>query len=255
VLLTIQNLTKQFGGLTAVNRLDLNVERGSLAGLIGPNGAGKTTVFNLITGFMRPTSGKILLGGEDITGRKPHKIAKKGVVRTFQTTSVFPDLTVRQNLMAACHLEPQFGFWESVFQLGRARRAQRMRSERANEILHFVGLDVFSDWPARTLAHGQQRILGIGMALAAEPDVLLLDEPVCGMNAQEVGEARTIIERIWENGVTIILIEHNMGLTMSLCQRVTVLNFGNKIAEGSPDEISRDEDVIQAYLGSSEKYA
>jgi branched-chain amino acid transport system ATP-binding protein len=254
-MLTIEGLTKQFGGLTAVNRFDLRVEKGSLAGLIGPNGAGKTTVFNLITGFLRPTSGKIVFEGEDITGRKPHRIAKKGIVRTFQTTSVFPDLTVAQNMMAACHLKPPFGFWESVFQPGPARRKQAGRIERANELIHFVELDVFKDRPARTLAHGHQRILGIGMALAAEPDVLLLDEPVCGMNAQEVEEAKAIIERIWQSGVTIVLIEHNMGLTMSLCQTVTVLNFGNKIAEGSPDEIGRNEEVIQAYLGSTENHA
>lgn len=254
-MLTIEGLTKQFGGLTAVNRFDFNVEKGSLAGLIGPNGAGKTTVFNLITGFLRPTSGRIVLEGEDITGRKPHKIAQKGVVRTFQTTSVFPDLPVIQNMLAACHLEPRFGFWDSVFQLGPARRKQARRLERAHEIIHFVGLDLFKDRPARTLAHGHQRILGIGMALAAEPNVLLLDEPVSGMNAQEVEDAKAIIKRIWQSGVTIVLIEHNMGVTMSLCHKVTVLNFGNKIAEGSPDEIGRNQEVIQAYLGSTDNHA
>ncbi len=254
-MLTIKGLTKRFGGLTAVNRFDFNVEKGSLVGLIGPNGAGKTTVFNLITGFLRPSSGKIVLKGEEITGKKPHKIAQKGIVRTFQATSVFPDLPVEQNMLAACYLEPRFGFWDSLFQFGPTRRKQARRLERAHEIVQFVGLDAFKDRPARALAHGHQRILGIGMALAAEPDVLLLDEPVCGMNAQEVEEAKAIIERIWQRGVTIVLIEHNMGVTMSLCQKVTVLNFGNKIAEGPPEEIGRDPEVIQAYLGSADNHA
>lgn len=253
-MLEIIRLTKHFGGLTAVNELELNINQGEIVGLIGPNGAGKTTVFNLITGFLKPSRGKILFYKEDITAKKPYSIAGKGIVRTFQAASVFPDFTVLENIMIACYLKPKIGFWEAAFHLSRYRRKEKYVLGRALEIIRFVGLDEIRDVPARSLPHGYQRMLGIAIALAAEPKLLLLDEPLSGMNAEEVNKTKILIHRIWEMGITILLIEHNMGAVMSLCQRIVVLNFGNKIAEGSPDQIRENGEVIKAYLGTM-KYA
>jgi len=251
-MLEIKALTKYFGGLAAVQSLNLRISRDEIVGLIGPNGAGKTTVFNLVTGFLRPTGGRIMFAGEDITDRKPHSIAERGVARTFQATCLFAEFSVLQNVIAACHLKPKFSFWEAAFHTPRNRRKEESILSRALEIVQFVGLDTVKDMPARSLPHGHQRILGIAIALAAEPKLLLLDEPLSGMNAEEVNNAKEIIHKIWKNGITILLIEHNMGAIMSLCQRIVVLNFGNKIAEGSPDEIRENKEVIQAYLGTVE---
>lgn len=249
-MLKIRGLTRYFGGLAAVSELDMSVSRGELVGLIGPNGAGKTTVFNLVTGFLRPTKGKIMLDGKDIAGQKPHSIAEKGIVRTFQATSLFPDFTVLQNILAACHLKPKVGFWEATLHTSGSHKKEEHILGRALEITQFVGLDGARDMPIATLPHGHKRILGIAIALAAEPKLLLLDEPLSGMNAEEVADAMALINRIWQSGTTILLIEHNMRAAMSLCQRITVLNFGRKIAEGSPEEIRENKEVIQAYLGA-----
>jgi branched-chain amino acid transport system ATP-binding protein len=251
-MLEIKGLTKHFGGLAAVDGLDLNVSKREIVGIIVPNGAGKTTAFNLITGFLRPTKGKVVFDGQDVTGQKPHFVAGEGIVRTFQATSVFPDFTVLQNIMAAYQLKPKVGFWEAAFHTPSSRRKEEYILDRALEIVRFVGLDNAKNMPARSLPHGHQRILGIAIALAAEPKLLLLDEPLSGMNAEEVNNAKSLIHRIWQRGITILLIEHNMGATMSLCQRIAVLNFGNKIAEGSPDQIKQNKEVIQAYLGTVE---
>ncbi len=251
-MLQINRLTKCFGGLTALNRLDLNIYKGEIMGLIGPNGAGKTTVFNIITGFLRPTAGKIVFEGEDITAKKPHLIAQKGIVRTFQANSIFPDFTVLENIMAGCYLKPKVGFWEAAFHLRSNRHKEEFIRSRALKIIEFMGLHSSRNMVARYLPHGHQRVLGIAIALAAEPQLLLLDEPFSGMNAEEVNNTKTLIHKIWQSGVTVLLIEHNMGAIMTLCQRIAVLNFGNKIAEGSPDEIGRNKDVIQAYLGTAE---
>lgn len=248
-MLEIRGLTKRFGGLVAVAGLDLTVNQGELVGLIGPNGAGKTTVFNLITGFLRPTSGKVIFEGKNVTGRKPHSIAEKGIGRTFQATSLFPYLTVLQNIIAACHLRPKIGFWEATLHTSSSHRKEELSLGRALEITKFVGLDGVKDIPAQSLPHGHKRILGIAIALAAEPKLLLLDEPITGMNAEEVSEAIAVIRRIWQRGTTILVIEHNMRAAMSLCQRLVVLNFGKKITEGSPEDVRKNKDVIQAYLG------
>lgn len=254
-MLEIKGLTKYFGGLAAVSGLDLSISQGEILGLIGPNGAGKTTAFNLITGFLRPTKGRIMFAGRDVTGQKPHSIAAKGVVRTFQATSLFPDFTVLQNIMAACHLKPKVGFWEAALHTPSSHKKEEYFLSRALEIAQFVELDGVRDMPAQSLPHRHKRILGIAIALAAEPKLLLLDEPLSGMNAEEVGEAMVLINRIWQRGITILLIEHNMRAAMSLCQRIAVLNFGRKIAEGSPEEIRENRDVIQAYLGVGEHAA
>lgn len=251
-MLEIKGLTKHFGGLAALNGLDLNIRRGEIVALIGPNGAGKTTVFNLITGFLRPTSGKIVFVGEDITARKPHSVAERGIARTFQATSVFREFTVLQNIIAAYQRMPKVGLWEAAFHTPSSHRKEKYILNRALEIITFVGLDKVKDRFAQSLPHGHQRMLGIAIALAAQPKLLLLDEPLSGMNAEEVNNAEALIHRIWQSGITILLIEHNMAATMSLCQRIAVLNFGNKIAEGTPDQIKQNKEVIQAYLGTVE---
>jgi branched-chain amino acid transport system ATP-binding protein len=249
-MLEIKGLTRHFGGLVAVNGLDISINQGELVGLIGPNGAGKTTVFNLITGVLRPTSGRIMFNGKDITGQKPHSIAEKGIVRTFQSTSLFPDFTVLQNVTAACHLKPRVRFLEAALHIASSHNKEKIVLSRALEITKFVGLDAVKDVSSQSLPHGHKRILGIAIALAAEPKLLLLDEPLSGMNAEEVANAVVLINSIWQRGTTILLIEHNMRAAMSLCQRLVVLNFGKKIAEGSPVEIRGNTAVIQAYLGA-----
>jgi branched-chain amino acid transport system ATP-binding protein len=249
-VLEIEGLAKYFGGLAAVNGLDMSVNSGDIVGLIGPNGAGKTTVFNLITGFLRPTKGRVTFEGKDITAKKPHSIAENGIVRTFQATNIFPDFTVLKNIVLACHLKPKISFWETVLRTRSSQHKEKDILQRSQKILGLVGMEAMADITAGTLAHGHKRLLGIAIALAAEPKLLLLDEPFSGMNAEEVSETMRVINRLWQSGITILLIEHNMRAAMNLCQRIVVLNFGKKIAEGSPEEIKGNNDVIQAYLGA-----
>jgi len=251
-MLEIEGLTKYFGGLAAVSGLDMSVNAGEIVGLIGPNGAGKTTVFNLITGFLRPTKGRVIFERENITAKKPHYIAEKGMVRTFQATNIFPDFTVLKNIVLAYYLKSNIGFWETVFHTRSSRFKEEDIRQRSQTILEMVGMEAMADIAAGTLAHGHKRMLGIAIALAAEPKLLLLDEPLTGMNAEEVSGTMGVINRLWQSGITILLIEHNMRAAMSLCQRIVVLNFGKKITEGSPEEIKGNNDVIQAYLGAGE---
>ncbi|MEW6668666.1 MAG: ABC transporter ATP-binding protein [Thermodesulfobacteriota bacterium] len=253
--LEVNELTKYFGGLAAVNGLDFTVGRGEMVGLIGPNGAGKTTVFNLITGFLPPTKGKIVFKGKEVTHKKPHAIARTGIVRTFQTTTLFPGFSVLNNIIAGCYLKSQAGFWGAVLHSASSRRKEQDVLARAMKILHFVGLSAVKDQPARRLPHGHRRILGIAVAMAADPQLLLLDEPLSGMNADEVGRAVSLITRIREEGTTILLIEHNMRAAMNLCQRIIVLEMGRKIAEGRPEEVRANEEVIKAYLGTGKHAA
>jgi len=247
----IEGLTKNFGGLTAVDNFTLKIQPNEKVGLIGPNGAGKTTVFNMITGFLRPTAGKITFLGKDITGSSPHSIARKGIVRTFQLTSVFPNLTVLDNLISAHNLNLHIGFWEAVLHTPGNRKKEDEIRHKSIEIMEFLGLEEFRDRTAQNLPHGYKRILGIAIALAAEPRLLLLDEPLTGMNAGEVETAIELINKIWQSGITVLLIEHNMRAAMGLCQRIAVIDFGKKIAEGTPQEVQNNEEVIQAYLGRS----
>lgn len=251
-MLEIKGLTKHFGGLVAVNNLDITVNQGEIVGLIGPNGAGKTTVFNLITGSIRPTKGQIIFERADITGQSTHWIAEKGIVRTFQETALLPDLTVLLNILASCYLHPKAGVWEAIFNTPSCRKKEQRTFGQVMGVLHFLGLDRVKDELARNLPHGYQRLLGIAIALSANPKLLLLDEPLSGMNAAEVNQALMIINMIRLSGTTILFVEHNMRAVMKLCNRIVVLNFGRKVAEGLPQEVKRNKDVIEAYLGAGD---
>ncbi len=249
-MLEIRGLTKFFGGLEAVSNVDMTVQTGQIMGLIGPNGAGKTTFFNLLTGVIGPTRGSVIFEGEDITGKKPHNVAKKGMIRTFQATNIYPDFTVLDNIVLSCHLRPGVGFLETMLHTRSGRRKDREILDRSLAILREVGLDGLAHVTARNLAHGHKRTLGIAAALACGPKLLMLDEPLSGMNGEEVTETMKLITRLWEKGMTILLIEHNMRATMSLCHKIVVISFGKKIAEGTPEEIKAHPEVVKAYLGA-----
>jgi len=251
-LLEIRGLTKVFGGLTAVNKLDLTVSQGEIVGLIGPNGAGKTTFFNLISGVLKPTRGKIFYKGKNITGLKTDRIASRGIVRTFQATNVFPDMTVFENLAVAHHLQAKAGFMGAIFDSRAAREDNRDIEQKTMGILDYMGLIPFKDELAKNLPHGHLRLLGIALALAAKPELLLLDEPITGMNPEEVTTVMGKIEGLWEKGITLVVVEHNMKALMKLGHRIVVMNFGRKIAEGTPEEIHNNKEVIEAYLGTEE---
>ena len=251
-LLETRELTRLFGGLAAVNRVDLTVDKGEIVGLIGPNGAGKTTCFNLLTGFLRPTRGSIVFDGEDIGGLRPHQIAARGLVRTFQQTTLFPDLTALENVLLGLHLHSGKGPRYVLFS---RRDFPADEVARGREVLDFTGLSAYADQLSRNLPHGHQRVLGIAMALAAQPRLLLLDEPVTGMNLDESGRVMELVKTIRSRGTTVLLVEHNIKAVMGTCERIVVLNFGQKLAEGTPSQVSTSPDVIQAYLGTGLAHA
>ncbi len=248
--LELRGLTRWFGGLLAVQDVSLGVERGQVVGLIGPNGAGKTTLFNLVSGVLRPHRGDVFFEGRRLTGAPMHEIARHGLVRTFQLSRLWGNFTVLQNVLVGCHLHAGVRVWQTILDPGRSRATEQRLEGRAREILHLVGLAGREDEIAASLPHGLQRVLQIAIALAPEPKVLLLDEPVTGMNQVEVDAVMGLIRRLCdERGVTAVLVEHNMKAVMGVCDRLAVLHFGRKIAEGTPDEIARNEEVVQAYLG------
>jgi branched-chain amino acid transport system ATP-binding protein len=253
-LLVLQKVTKSFGGLTAVRGLDLFVDRGEIVGLIGPNGAGKTTVLNTISGVYSPTSGKVIFKGEDITGLKPHSVAKKGLMRTFQITTIFSELTVLENIRLGSHLVSGIRFWPAVFNTMRTRKREKELFDKAAELADFMGLGPWRNDLAKNLSHGHQRSLEMAIALIAEPELLLLDEPVAGMSVEETSDVMKKIRAACDRGVTIFLVEHVMKLVMDMCTRICVLNFGTKLAEGNPREICENKEVIAAYLGSGFQY-
>lgn len=252
--LSINRLTKTFGGLMAVNNLSFEVETGSIVGLIGPNGAGKTTVFNLITGIYRPDQGEILFNGTSVSGLPTHRIVAAGIARTFQTIRLFQNLSVLENVLAGCHCRMQSGVIASMFHTPRQRREEREALAKSLAALEFTGLRQQAAQLSKNLSYGNQRLLEIARALATQPQLLILDEPAGGMNEQETSELVSLIWKIRERGITILLIEHDMSLVMRVCERIVVLEYGSKIAEGSAEEIKTDQKVIQAYLGTEKEW-
>jgi len=249
-MLKILNITKDFGGLRALNRVDLEVYAGEIVGLIGPNGAGKTTLFNIITGVQRPNSGTVLFRGEDITNTKPHVVAAKGIIRTFQATIVFSDFSVMQNILMGFHLKVGRGVLQNLVSSFRSRKREDPIIHDALEIIEFLGLDLIRNEVVKNLPHGYQKLVGIAVALAADPKLLLLDEPVAGMNAVETMKTMDHIRNIVkEKKISVVLVEHDMKAVMNVCERIIVLNFGRKIAEGPPNMIVKNRQVIEAYLG------
>jgi branched-chain amino acid transport system ATP-binding protein len=248
-LLQVQGLTRRFGGLVAVSDVTFDVAPGEIAGLIGPNGAGKTTLFNMLAGSLAPSSGKVALNGNDCTGLPAEQMARRGVARTFQITSLFPELSTIDNVIAAAYRTGTTGWGSSLMRTSAYRQEERRTAERAHEILSFVDLDRHTDVLADELSYGEQRRLEIAIALAAEPTLLLLDEPAAGMNPEEGQRLVTMIRQIRDRGVTVLLVEHHMRVVMSVCHRVIVIDHGIKIAEGAPDVIARDPEVIRVYLG------
>ena len=248
MLLEIKELTKYFGGLAAVSQFDMSIDSGEIVGLIGPNGAGKTTLFNLITGVFPPTGGLVTYNSKDITGKKPHEVAALGIGRTFQLNPLFGDFTVLENVSTSFHLHPKSSLLDIYFNTPTYRRNEAYILEQSFEILRLVGLDKVKDELARNLPHGYQKMLGMARALATKPELLLLDEPLGGMNPSEIDFTLKNIGKTREQGVTILIVEHNMQI-LDLCDRVVVINFGQKICEGLPQEVRENKDVITAYFG------
>ncbi len=249
-LLEAQNVTKSFGGLTAVNNVSLTVERGSIVSVIGPNGAGKTTFFNVLTGIYKPDHGSIIFDGASIAGQRPDQITQQGIARTFQNIRLFNNMTAIENVMVGMHARLNAKMWQIIFQSPSVRTEELRARARARELLKFVGLEGRYDELAKNLPYGDQRRLEIARALATEPKLILLDEPTAGMNPQETLEATRLIQRLRDElGLTVILIEHDMRVVMTISERISVLDYGEKIAEGKPEEIRANARVVEAYLG------
>ena len=249
-LLTVQGMTRFFGGLAAVMDLSFDVQAGEILSLIGPNGAGKTTVFNLITGTLLPTRGKVFFKDQEITGSRPYETTPLGIARTFQTTSLFYDETVMDNLIVSYRCRTRMGFWDALVQTSRSREDERRCRQKAEEILEFIGLRERASELALNIPQESQKRLALGLALVTEPKLLLLDEPAGGLTEEENIGMMALIQKVRTRGITIFLIENKMKIVMNISDRIVVLNYGQKIADGSPQEVGSNAAVIEAYLGA-----
>lgn len=248
-MLKLEHVTIRFGGLVAVNDVSTEINKGDIFGLLGPNGAGKTTMFNIISGVYAPTDGKVIFDGEEIQGRTQDRINQAGIARTYQNINLFNKMTVLENVMIGCHSRTSAGLVDAVFLTRKQREEEAAVREKCRELLGFLGLQEKEALLAKNLPYGDQRRLEIARAMASDPKLLLLDEPAAGMNMNEKNELADIIRKIRDKGITVLLVEHNMKLVMSVCNHICVLNFGKKLAEGTPEYIQNHEAVIAAYLG------
>lgn len=252
MLLSVREVSKNFGGVQAVDQVSFDVPRGAIKALIGPNGAGKTTLFNLVSGFLLPEHGSVLFGGEELRGLPPHRIASMGMTRTFQQIRLFPKMSVLETVMVGCHLHSRGEFLAGMMRLPFTRKEERRVREESLEILDLLGISSLADEEATSLPYGRQRVVELGRALACKPRILLLDEPAAGLNMSETAEMGKRIARIREMGITVLLVEHDMALVMDISDEIVVLSYGQKIAEDVPSAIQRDPEVIRIYLGEGD---